>query len=124
MQIREIPLPIYKPVEIWHCAGVQEALNLCKEHSGEESWVYLEIETTEYIHEEDMKAMKTWKSDILSIRPIIKDTEGKTIGSPDEQHDLPFETMVQEFYRRRFHMDMEEEAMALLMEIMGEEEEA
>ena len=79
----------------------------------------MEIKTDHYIHEEDIKAMKKRKADILSIRPIFPDSTENSPGlhEPEEQ---PFDVLVKDFYRRKFHVDMEEETLELLMEIVNE----
>ena len=118
-EIKEIPLPIYKPIEIWKCENVEEALSRCEENKNRDCWVYMEIKTDHYIHEEDIKAMKKRKADILSIRPIFTDSTENSPGlhEPEEQ---PFDVLVKDFYRRKFHVDMEEETLELLMEIVNE----
>ncbi|MBQ9156443.1 MAG: exonuclease subunit SbcD [Eubacterium sp.] len=120
--IREIPLPVYKPIEIWRCKGVSEAIERCQIHEGEDSWVFLEIETNEYIHEEDIKTMKKLKGDILSIRPLIHGENDTQQYNPGEAEELPFEDLVREFYRRRFGLEMNPESLDLLMDILGEED--
>ena len=118
-EIKEIPLPIYKPIEIWKCENIEEALSRCEENKNRDCWVYMEIKTDHYIHEEDIKAMKKRKADILSIRPIFPDSTENSPGlhEPEEQ---PFDVLVKDFYRRKFHVDMEEETLELLMEIVNE----
>lgn len=120
-QIRRLSLPVYKPIEIWHCKSPEEAIARCEEHAGEDSWVYLEIETEHYIHEEDIRAMKRLKADILSIRPVFSsnDPAGDT---PEQIEDLPFEVLVQNYYKKKFQTDMDAETLELLLEIMREEE--
>lgn len=118
--IREIPLPVYKPVEVWKCASVEEAVSRCEKESGRDCWVYLEIQTEDYIHEEDIRSMKRHKADILSIRPVFSgaDTSSHHAREPEE---LPFEVLVKDFYRQKFQTDMEPEAWELLLDILGEE---
>lgn len=117
--IREIPLPVYKPIEIWKCSSVSEAIRRCEENRKRNCWVYLEIETEHYIHEEDIRLMKKYKADILSIRPIFPDMEGERqiMGKAEE---LPFEILVKDFYRKKFQTDMEQETYDVLLEIIGE----
>ncbi len=117
-EIRDIPLPVYKPIEVWRCHSPEEAMERCREHAGENSWVYMEIRTDHYIHEEDIRAMKRLKSDILSIRPILPQKESDAF-LPEKMEDLPFEVLVKSYYRKRFQMDMDEETFGLLQEIMG-----
>lgn len=118
--IKEIPLPVYKPIEVWRCGSTEEAIARCEQHSKESSWVYLEIKTDSYIHEEDIRAMKRLKADILSIRPVFSGdaAQEKTTQRPEE---LPFDLLVKQYYRQKFQRDMTEETMSVLMEILQED---
>ena len=118
-KICEISLPVYKPIEIWKCESVAEALERCEANKERDCWVYMEIKTNHYIHEEDIKSMKKIKADILSIRPIFPDAEGNASGF-HEMEEQPFEALVQDFYRKKFQVDMEKETLELLMEIVNE----
>lgn len=115
--IREIPLPVYKPIEIWRCDSPEEATRLCEAHSGESSWVYLEIQTDSYIHEEDIRAMKRLKADILSIRPVFSgEKEQESLSRRPEE--LPFDVLVKNYYRQKFQTEMSDETMEVLMDIL------
>jgi exonuclease SbcD len=70
-QIEEVYLKNYKPIEVWKCKGAEEAINRCKENSDRDVWVYLEIETEEYISQEAMKLMNEYKKDIVEIVPKL-----------------------------------------------------
>ena len=39
--ITDIELKVYKPIEVWKCNGVEEAINKCEENKDRECWVYL-----------------------------------------------------------------------------------
>ena len=121
-QLQSIPLPVYKPIEIWRCKSPEEALARCEEHSGEDSWVYMEIETDHYIHEEDIRTMKKLKADILSIRPVFPEDAGSPHTS-EPMEDLPFEVLVKNYYRKKFQTEMDQETLDLLLEIMQDEED-
>ena len=47
--IHELPLPVYKPIEIWHCENIEEAIEKCEENKERDCWVYLEIIFTKKI---------------------------------------------------------------------------
>lgn len=119
--VKEIPLSIYKPIEIWHCSSTEEALLLCEENKEKDCWVYLEIETDHFIHEEDIKTMKRTKADILAIQPIFPDDK-ETSKKIQEHQELPFDTLVKDFYYKKFNVDMDDETLQLLLEIAGEGE--
>lgn len=117
--IRELPLPVYKPIEIWHCENVDDAIRQCEANTDRECWVYLEIKTEHYIHEEDIKKMKAIKADILSIIPILPEDESEDFSASDIK-EQPFDELVKNFYRKKFHVDIGEETFSLLMNIIEE----
>lgn len=117
--IHELPLPVYKPIEIWHCENIEEAIEKCEENKERDCWVYLEIKTDHYIHEEDIKKMKTLKTDILSITPVLPENDSDDFFASDIR-EQPFDELVKNFYRKRFQVDIGEETLALLMQIMEE----
>ncbi len=118
-EIRTLQIPVYKPIEIWHCDGIEEALKKCEEHSEEDSYVYLEIETDRYIREDEMKAMKQLKQDILEIKPMIKVAAGER----SERKPLAEQSMEElfcDFYRQEKGMDVSKETLQLFLEVVGE----
>ena len=117
--IHDLPLPVYKPIEIWHCENIEEAIEKCEENKERDCWVYLEIKTDHYIHEEDIKKMKTLKTDILSITPVLPENASDDFSASDIR-EQPFDELVKNFYRKRFQVDIGEETLALLMQIMEE----
>ena len=64
---------MYKPIEVWKCKSIEEAIDKCEENKEENCWVYLEITTDRYIREDEIKKMKSTKKDILEIVPKIID---------------------------------------------------
>lgn len=118
-QIKEISIPVYKPIELWKCDSIEEAIARCEREKEKDSWVYLEIKSNHYIHEEEIKTMKRLKADILSIRPVLsQENPGAHSG---QMEDLPFEVLVRNYYRKKFQTEMDEETFSLLMEILNDE---
>lgn len=114
----------YKPIDIWKCKNVDEAIKKCKENQGRESWVYLEIETDRIIEQEEMRVMKSYKNDILEIKPII---EGTSMEDEDNLSlgDESVESLFKEFFIHRTGVEPTEKLMNTFMEILygeGEEE--
>ena len=120
-KIRSIPLPVYKPIECWHCPGVEEAIDRCRAESGRDCFVYLEVETDRYIYEEEIKQMKQAKADILSIIPIIKNASEEEEVRSGPMEEASFEDLVRDYYRKKFQRDISEETMDLLMKIRGDQ---
>lgn len=122
-EVSELIVPVYKPIEVWKCIGVEEALALCEENKDRECWVYLEVTTDSYIREDQIKSMKDTKKDILEIMPKLSmvEWEEKQEVSISE---LRFDEIFKSFYKKERGVDAEEELVELLLSIVNEEGEA
>lgn len=120
--IDKIYLKNYKPIEVWKCESVEEAIKKCEENCEKELWVYLEIKTDKYITQEDIKTMKSLKKDILEIRPIIKgeDEENQEFYNMKEKS---MGELFKEFYIKQRMVEPSDEIMELFLSIAGEEED-
>lgn len=111
----------YKPIEVWKCNSVSEAIEKCKENSGREVWVYLEIKTDKYITQEDIKTMKGLKKDILEIRPRIEENNNYD----KEFYDVKKKSMkelFEDFYIKKRMVEPTSEITELFLSIAKEEE--
>ncbi|MBV4447694.1 exonuclease SbcCD subunit D [Clostridium tyrobutyricum] len=121
--VEEIEFKIYKPIEIWKCKSVEEAIKKCKINKDRNCFVYIEIMTDTYIGEEAIKLMKTNKKDIIEIVPKIvgENVDNVDIGSFSEK---PFEEIFKEFYFKERKVEPQQEVVDTLLSIMngGEEE--
>lgn len=121
-KIEEVEFKVYKPIEIWKCKSIEDAISKCEENKDRDCWVYLEVETDRYIKEDEIKAMKDLKNDILEIIPKVK-------GMDDEESEFvnvnekSFEEIFKEFYKKERDVEPDDEIIKLLLSIMGEEEE-
>ena len=74
---------MYKPIEIWKCESIDDAIERCEENKDRNCWVYLEIKCDRYIREDEIKKMKEIKKDILEIIPKLQSSE-------DDESDVVF----------------------------------
>ena len=132
-RVKEIPLPVYKPIQVWRAKSPEEAIELCRLHSEEDSWVYLEVETERgYILEDEIRRMKELKKDILEIHPIVPgedDPEGtdfsasgyeKTCSGGIGEKTLP--EVFADYYRQEMKGAVpEQELIELLLELSRED---
>ncbi len=118
--IEEVEIKVYKPIEVWKCNGVEEAILKCEENMDRDCWVYLEISTDRYINEDEIKKMKTLKRDILEIMPKIIGVE-EDDESATSLSEKSFKEIFKDFYKRERGVDAEEEVVDLLMSIISEE---
>ena len=119
--ISEVELKVYKPIEIWKCKSIEDAIEKCRENEGREAWVYLEISTDRYIKEDEIKEMKSLKKDILEIMPKFKnDDEEINVVNINEK---PFKEIFKEFYKKERDVEPTDEVIDMLLSIVGEEDE-
>ncbi len=128
-QVKKIPLPVYKPIQIWHSRSPEEAIELCRLHEGEDSWVYLEVETERgYILEDEIRRMKELKKDILEICPItpgdsgLDQTDFSISGSIGASEEKSLAELFVDYYRQEMKGAVpQEELVELLLELSREE---
>ncbi len=120
--VEEVKFKVYKPIEVWKCESIEEAIDMCEENKDKNCWVYLEIKTDRYLREDEIKAMKSKKMDILEISPII-------MGENAEEIDLnsfsekTFDEIFREFYIKERQVEPQQELMELLLGILNEEDD-
>lgn len=108
----------YKPIEVFKCIGIEEAIKICEENKNRDIWSYFEINTDEVISQSDIKKMKELLKDIIEIRPII---------SSEYEHqnvDIKEKSMVElfkEFYTFSRGLEPKGELMDLFLDIISEE---
>lgn len=117
--IEAVPLRQYKPIEVWKCESVTDAIEMCEQNREKNCWVYLEIKTDRAILEDEIKKMKQLKSDILEIHPILEKEDGEEMLS---WKDRPFKEVFLEFYKHERGVEASEETLQTLLALMGEEE--
>ncbi len=115
------PFKIYKPIEVWQVNSIEAATEMCEEKRMDSSYVYLEIKTDRFIQEHEIKTMKSFKKDILEITPIFEETEVEHVENITEE---PIQSIFEKFYLKEKKVPPTEEITALLLEILGETDEA
>lgn len=118
--VREIPLKVYKPIEVWQCKSIEDAITLCEENRDKKCWAYLEVKTERFIRENEIKAMKNYKKDIIEITPILLSDE-KPTNEIRNIADKSFEDIFREFYKKEREIEPDEELVATLLELIKED---
>ncbi len=121
-EISDIKFRNYKPIEVWKCDSVGEALERCTLEGEKNVWVYLEIKTKEIISTENIKEMKRLRVDIVSIQPIIEDIESAN-DLKESLREKSMEEMFREYFTRaKGGLEPTEELMELFLSIALDEE--
>ena len=120
--VKEVDIKVYKPIEVWKCDNIEQAIDMCEENKDKDCWVYLEINTDRYLREDEIKIMKSAKKDILEISPIIK---GENIEEIDLNSfsEKSFEEIFKDFYIKERQVEPQQELIDLLLGILQEEEQ-
>ncbi len=95
-KVEKIYLRNYKPIEIWKAESIEEALEICKNNSNKDCYVYLEILCDRVLLQSEFKELKTLKPDIVEIIPILKNTEDEF--RYEHKEDKGIEDEFVEFY--------------------------
>ena len=112
----------FKPIELWTCENVQEAIEMCREHCDDNTWVYLEILTERIITQDEIKEMKRLKRDIIEIRPILGDSEREE-EEIENIADFNIEDIFTRFYMEKSGVTPDSELVELFLSLSQEEEE-
>lgn len=120
--VEERFLSNYKPIEVWKCKGIEEAINMCRENSEKDVWVYLEIETAEYISQENMKLMNELKKDIIEIIPKINRADEEYVHL-ENIAERGMGELFKEFYKSIRSVEPDDEIMDLFLKIALDVEE-
>ena len=119
-EIKPIYFNNYKPIEVFKCNGIEEALQVCEENKDRDIWSYFEIKTDEIISQSNIKKMKEYLKDIVEIKPII------TSDYEYEEVDIKEKSMGQlfsEFYKFREKCEPRGEIMDLFLNLVSKEGE-
>ena len=117
--VNEIELKIYKPIEIWKCESISDAIDKCEENKDRNCWVYLEVKCDRYIREDEIKKMKGIKRDILEIIPKLQSDEEDE--SAVTIQETSFEEIFREFYKKERNIEADDEVVNLLLKLVSEE---
>ncbi|MBU3142632.1 exonuclease SbcCD subunit D [Clostridium sp. CF012] len=121
-EISQIMFRNYKPIEVWKCNSVEEALEKCIAESERNIWVYLEIKTKEIISTEHIKEMKRNRRDIVSIQPILEG-EQREEDLAESLREKSMEELFKEYFiKEKAGLEPSKELMELFLSIAIEGE--
>ncbi|MFI3210724.1 MAG: exonuclease SbcCD subunit D [Peptostreptococcaceae bacterium] len=118
-KITDIALKVYKPIEIWYCDSIEDAINKCDENKDKNSFVYIEVVTDRYIREDEIKIMRSLKKDIIEINPKIIGLNH--IEDEVDISDKSFEELFKSFYEKERDTKPNENIVNLILSIIDEE---
>jgi len=120
--IEEILFKNYKPIEVFKCSSIEDALERCQENKDRKIWAYFEIDTDRVLNQSEIKRMKELIPDIVEIIPKMKGVDDLD----SEERDIREKSMTvlfREFYKSSRSAEISMELMDLFMDITKEEGE-
>ncbi len=120
-QVRVKFLHNYKPIEIWDCDSIEEAIKTCSEEQLGERWIYLNIKTDRIITQAEIKEMKSLRKDILQFNPLWIGNEEAEVEIEDYR-TIKITELFKAFYRhQRNGIEASQEIIDLFQAITREE---
>ncbi len=117
--IQEVFFRNHKPIEIWECSSIDEALERCRTNTHRDIWVYMDIKTDRGITQDEIKEMKSLVRDIVQIRPIFPN---ETLREElEEDMNARIDDLFRSYYVSRRGTEPPEELMSMFYKILGQE---
>lgn len=120
IEIERVTFNNHQPIEIWRFQSVEEALARCEKERERSVWIYMEIETEDYISNEDIRQLKKLKKDIVEIKPIHKEME--TSMESEEIEEQSIEELFIEFYEKDKGVKPQDDLLKMFLSLIEEEE--
>ncbi len=115
--IKKISLTDYKPIQVFKGDSYEDALAFCEKVSNENSYVFIEILTEDFITGEQIKTLRETKKDIVSI--ILKaDKEEKVIYELEEEKTIL--EQFKDFYTYKKGKNAPNEVLDMFLNILNE----
>lgn len=119
--VKEVYFKNYKPIEIFKCDNIDEAIEICKEYQDKNIWAYFEIKTDSPLPPSKIKEMKQILPNIVEIKPILPEDEAQV-----EDYEITEKSMLElfeEFYLKERGVTPSQDLIDLFASIVKEEDE-
>lgn len=126
VDVREAYLRNYRPIEVWKCKSIEEALEKCRKEGERHIWVYLEVETDRVMTQSEIKEIRSLMPYIVEIKPIFKETDSGE-GEIEDIGSMKIEDLFKDYYIHINKVEPTGELMDLFSKIVygeGEKDEA
>lgn len=115
--LKKIPLTDYKPIEVFKCTSYENALELCEKSAQKDSYVFIEINTEDFITGEQIRTLREIKKDIVSI-VLTNDKEEKMVYETEEEKTIL--DQFKDFYVYKKGINAPDEILDTFLNILNE----
>lgn len=120
--ITPIPVTIHRPIEIWTFDNVDEAIKTCEEKKDYNCHAYVEINSTEPILPDQLKAINSANKNIISVQYFIDNTDSTDeYEELEDFEDLDLVTVYENFHKKTYDSKPSQEIIDLLTAIDNDE---
>ncbi len=106
----------YKPIELFKCKSISEAIEKCEQNKNKSIWAYFEIQTDRVLNQSEIKKMYELLPNIVEIRPTFNDSiedSEEIFLKEDNIYD-----MFKEYYKKTYGIEPEKEVLDMFNEII------
>lgn len=122
VKVDEVYLKNHKPIEVWKCKSIEDALDKCREEGERKVWVYLEVETDRVMTQSEIKEMRSAMPHIVEIQPKFKERD-KEEEEIEDIGSMRIEDLFKDYYVFRNGVNPTDELMDLFSKIVDGEGE-
>ena len=115
--VEKVMLSCIKPIEVFKCNSIEEAMEVCKNESGKNSYIYLEIKTDRPLTMDEIRRIKSMKEDIMDIQAVL---EGRETAPVYERETMSLRDSFIDFYKKNKSAEPADDLTELFLSIMGE----
>ena len=119
LNMSQIYLTSYKPIEVFICRGVKDAIRKCEENKDRDIWSYFEIKTNETIESKDIIRMRQILKDIIEIKPVIVSYDYEDYKAEIEEKSIG--RLFDSFYKLNNNCEPKGELIDLFLDILSDE---
>ena len=113
----------YKPIELFKCNGIQEALEVAEKNADKDIFSYFEITTEKSLEAEDIRTLKKTMKNVLEIRPIISGADEFEKKEVVDINRGNIEDFFKDFYKENKGTEPSEDVLNIFRELVSEDEE-
>lgn len=120
-KVSELWLHNHKPIVVWRVQGVEAALEKLEAEKTTSCWAYLEIQMDRPLRQDELKAIKQLKPDLLAVMPILPNAAGVAWEAAAEEETVDLETLFKAFHMQELGCEADTALLDLFLKLATEE---
>lgn len=113
----------YRPIELFKCKGIEEALEIANKKKDSDIFSYFEIVTDKSLETEDIRNLKKTMKNVLEIRPIIESSNEFVKKDIVDINRNNIEKFFMDFFKENKGTEASDDILNIFRELISEDEE-